>query len=257
MASPFKTFAIAAAAASLAVVGLGATAAGAQVVVLNARGPSSPLYPQGQVLPPNRLIALRAGDQLEVLDSAGSHVINGPAILTAAQMGVGSQAALKDIFRRANSSRPGIAAVRGFTLEGDAPPTTVPVNIPLWKLDVPAWQAEEPTDAHNFCVVQGQIPVLTRNVADTEARLEIYRDATQTTRAVTWHAGVTDLPWPDGLTAAEGDSYSLNLSATGATRVHWRIVPRSAGSLVDLAKTLLDKGCYDQLDTLQSQVASQ
>jgi hypothetical protein len=227
-------------------------------VVLNARGPSSAAYPQGAVLPLDRTITLRAGDQLEVLDAAGSHLLSGPATIKASQVDTGATAALKDIFRRANASRPGIAAVRGFTLQGDTPaqPDGAAGASPLWRLDVPAWQAAEPNDAHNFCVPQGHSPVLTRGAAQSSGTLMIYRDGSRNGKTVPWPAGARDLPWPEGLSFADGESYALNLNASGATVVRWRQIPSASGSLVDLARTLLDNACYDQLDTLKAQAGT-
>lgn len=233
---------------------LGSSAA-AQVVVLNARGPSSGAYPQGAVLPANRVISLRAGDQIEVLDAAGSHIITGPASLTAGQVDTGSKAALGDIFRRANSSRPGIAAVRGFTLQGDAPLPSSANPAPLWRLDVPAWVAAEPNDAHNFCVTRDRPPVLGRTAAEMKGRLVITDDATHASRAVSWPAGAHDLAWPSDLSDASNQVYALNLDDMGATVVRWRIISAS-GTLVDLARSLLDNQCYDQLDTLKIETAS-
>jgi len=232
----------------------GAVAASAQIVVLNARGPSAGAYPQGAVLAAGRVITLKAGDQLEVVDAAGSHVLNGPLSLPAGQIASGSKAALQDIFRRANASRPGIAAVRGFSLEEAKPPA--PTDIPpLWRLDVPSWQQAEPSDARNFCVMRGQAPVLTRAAAGAEGKLVIYQDSTHATRVVTWPATARALTWPVNLSFADGELFSLNLDATGATQVRWRTIPAESPNLTSLAEGLLDNGCYDQLDTLQSQVA--
>jgi hypothetical protein len=233
----------------------GASLATAQVVVLNARGPSSGAYPQGTVLPPDRTITLRSGDQLEVLDSAGSHLLTGPATLRAGQVDVGAKAALKDIFRRANTARPGIAAVRGFTLQNETPPADANATPPLWRLDVPAWQAAEPNDAHNFCIPEGKAPVLTRGSAQSAGTLVIYRDGSRSGRTLSWPAGEHDLSWPDTMTIADGDTYALNLNANGATAVRWRLIPANQGTVVDLARTLLDNGCYDQLDTLKAETA--
>jgi hypothetical protein len=249
MGSPAKAAAIAA-----MVWFVGLSAASAQVVVLNAKGPSSAAYPQGAVLAPGRVISLKAGDQLEVLDAAGSHVLNGPASLQAGQISAGSKAALQDVFRRANASRPGIAAVRGFTLDdGKTPaPTDVP---PLWRLDIVSWQQGEPSDPRNFCVVHGQIPVLTRDTTASEGRLAIYQDSTHVSRILTWPAGLRDIAWPNNLPYADGDLFSLNLDDAGATTVRWRTVPAESADLTALATALLDNGCYDQLDSLQTQVA--
>src|ERR1700677_2154070 len=209
--------------------GCGVSFAAAQVVVLNARGPSSAAYPQGTVLPADRTIYLKSGDQLEVLDAAGSHILTGPTSVRAGAVDTGSKAALKDIFRRANASRPGIAAVRGFTLQSENPaPESAAATPPLWRLDVPAWQEAEPTDAHNFCVPEGHAPVLTRGGAQSSGILTIYRDGGRAGRTVTWPAGAHDLPWPDGLSYADGDTYALNLNDAGATTVRWRAIPATA-----------------------------
>lgn len=232
-----------------------ASAAGAQIVVLEARGPSSAAFPQGAVLPANRMISLKAGDHLEVLDAAGSHVLNGPVSMVAGQVDTGSKVALQEIFRRANASRPGIAAVRGFSLdEGKAaPPPEVP---PLWRLDVVAWQQAEPSDSHNFCVQKGQAPVLTRAAAGGEGKLVIFDDASHASRTVSWPAGARDLVWPRDIAFSDGQLFGLNLDSAGATSVRWRTIPSEAASLTAIASALLDNGCYDQLDSLQSQVAT-
>ncbi len=233
----------------------GASVATAQIVVLSARGPSAAAFPPGAVLAPARVITLRAGDQLEILDAAGSHALSGPATITAGQITTGTKvAALQEIFRRANANRPGIAAVRGFTLdEGKpAPPAEVP---PLWRLDVVAWQQAEPSDAHNFCVVRGHAPVLTRS-GGGDGRLVIYQDGGKSSRTLAWPAGSRDLVWPSDLAYSDGQLFTLNLDAAGATQVRWRTIAPDASSLTELASALLDNGCYDQLDTLQSQVAA-
>jgi hypothetical protein len=232
----------------------GASLAAAQVVVLNARGPSSGAYPQGAVLPADKTITLRSGDQLEVLDAAGSHLLTGPTSVKAGQVDTRTTAALKDIFSRANASHAGIAAVRGFSLQGEtAPKADGATTAPLWRLDVPAWQAAEPNDAHNFCVPQGHAPVLTRGAAQAAGTLVIYRDGSNAGKTVAWPAGSHDLPWPDTLSFADGETYALNLNASGATVVRWRRIPAESGSLVNLARTLLDNACYDQLDTLKAE----
>jgi hypothetical protein len=207
------------------------------------------------VLPADRTIYLKSGDQLEVLDAAGSHLLSGPAAIKAGAVDTGAKAALKDIFRRANDSRPGIAAVRGFTLQGETPAPESASTSPLWRLDVPAWQEAEPADAHNFCVPQGRSPVLTRSSAQSSGTLVIYRDGGHGGRTVTWPAGLHDMPWPEGLSYADGETYALNLNASGATTVRWRTIPADSGTLVNLARTLLDNGCYDQLDTLKAESA--
>jgi hypothetical protein len=235
---------------------LGASFASAQTVVISARGPSAAAFPQGAVLPSSRPIVLRAGDRLEVLDAAGSHVLTGPASISPGQIDTSTRMALQDIFRRANASRPGIAAVRGFTLGGETPPAPPAEAAPLWRLDVAAWQQAEPTDTRNFCLASAQAPILTRSSAAAEGHLEVYREATRTARTLTWPAGAHELAWPSDLPLADSGVYDLNLDSAGGATVRWKQLPADAHSLVDLARGLLDNGCYDQLDTLKAQSAS-
>ena len=251
MGSPARLAALAATLCTL-----GVSVATAQIVVLNARGPSSGAYPQGTVLAPGRVISLKSGDQLEVLDAGGSHVLNGPMSAPAGQLATGNRAALQDVFRRANASRPGIAAVRGFSLDDGKPPAATEMP-PLWRLDIPTWQQGEPSDARNFCVMAGQAPVLSRDPGGSQGSLVIYQDSTQSSRVLTWSAGARDIPWPSDLPHSDGSLYSLNLDGLGATTVRWRTVSPGAANLTALATALLDNGCYDQLDALQTQVASQ
>ncbi len=229
--------------------------ASAQIVVINARGPSASAYPQGSILPPSRVINLKAGDQLEVLVSTGSRVLSGPIVLPAGQVDMGTKVALGDIFKKANASRPGIAAVRGFSLVQEEPPAP-PQGPPLWRLDVTAWQQAEPMDVHNFCVMPGQPLALTRDDFASEGKLSIYQERTRSTRVVVWPAGARALAWPTDLPTDDGSSYGLNLDAAGATTVNWRTVRAGATSLTELASELLSNGCYDQIDSLQAQFAA-
>lgn len=232
-----------------------ASAVAAQIVVLDARGPSAAAFPQGSVLPANRTLSLKAGDRLEVIDAAGSHVLNGPLTISAGKVDTGSKVALQDIFRRANANRPGIAAVRGFSLdEGKTPPP--PEVPPLWRLDVSAWQQAEPTDSHDFCVQKGHSPVFTRATSNAEGKLVISESASHASRTITWLAGARDLAWPHDIAFTDGQLFGLNLDSAGATMVRWRTIPAGQTSLTSVASALLDNGCYDQLDSLQSQVAA-
>lgn len=243
---------------SIAIVGLlwaaSVAAVDAQVVVLSARGPSASAYPQGAVVAANRVISLKAGDRLEVLDSAGSHVLVGPTSVTAAHVSAGTQVGLQDIFKRANASRPGIAAVRGFSLDEPKPPPA-PEAGPLWHADLTAWQQDESGDAHDFCILKSQAPVLMRETPTADGTLVIYDEATQQSQTIAWPAGKRELTWPASLPVADGAAYDLNLDAMGAARVRWRVVDPGV-NLTSLAASLLDKSCYDQLDALQTQLAA-
>jgi hypothetical protein len=145
--------------------------------------------------------------------------------------------------------------VRGFSLDEGKPPPPTEAS-PLWRLDITAWQQGEPSEPRSFCVMSGQAPVLARESTGSEGRLMVYRDANHVSRSVTWPTGARDVSWPSDMPVTDGELYSLNLDSQGATTVRWRTVSANSGSLTALASQLLDNGCYDQLDTLQTQVAS-
>ncbi len=91
--SPFSGLAVGVSALLL----LGAGVAFAQVVVFSAHRPSSGSYPQGAVLRADKIITLKAGDSVELLDAVGSRVIKGPANVVAGQ---------KPSFARGDSGAP-------------------------------------------------------------------------------------------------------------------------------------------------------
>ena len=235
--SPFFRFAVGVSAFLL----LGAGVAVAQVVVLSAHGPSAGLYPQGAVLRSDKIITLKAGDSLELLDAAGSRVIKGPASVVAGQPVAGSRSTLVDIFAKGQHAHPGIAATRGFTLQ--------PVSAPgddgnLWRVDV--------TEGGDACVLAGQKPSFARGDSSAPAPVSISRTATGEKRAITWAAGGMAADWPAGLPVADGESYSVAFEDGSTVTLIWRTVSPSTAGVEPLAAGLLNKGCYAQLDRLRA-----
>jgi hypothetical protein len=220
----------------------------AQVVVLSARGPSSASYPQGSVLPTNKVLVLKAGDRLELLDGSGSHVVTGPGNVVAGHMDRGSEARLMDIFLKSQQVRPGIAATRGFSLQSsDEQPSESNSGPGLWQVDTKA--------GGDTCIVRGETPALGRGVDGAPSPVRIIRQANGDSRGVTWVAGENAVSWPADLPVTEGEHYSITLDDGSRIAIVWRAVDRQGDGMTGLATALLDKGCFVQLDRLRAVVA--
>lgn len=221
-----------------------ACAAAAQVVVLSARGPSANTYPQGAVLPASRVLTLKAGDRLELLDGAGSHVVTGPGNVLAGHMDKGAEARLMDIFLKSQAARPGIAATRGFELQ---PPPPSNDDGRLWQIDAKV--------NGNVCIASGAAPTLARGPGPSPIR--IVRMNGGDTTVIDWAAGGSIADWPSNLPIAEGETYSIAMSDGTNHTLVWRTVGSAGRGMEPLATEMLAKGCHVQLDRLRVVVAGQ
>ena len=216
--------------------------AAAQVVVLFARGPSAGAYPAGRVLPANQVVSLKAGDQLELLDGGGSHVLTGPAVVTAGHVAPKVRDELIGVFLKAQRSRPGIAASRGLDGGRAAAPD-------LWQADVGVDGA--------VCLAKGAVAGLWGGASGTSASVRITRLATGETVGVSLPVDRTGAAWPDSLPTGDGERYSLTLDDGSTTALVWTILDPAPPTLGDLATALLDEGCYDQLSRVRSAFAAE
>jgi hypothetical protein len=211
-----------------------ASGAVAQVVVLFARGPSAAAYPAGRVLPANQVLSLKAGDQVELLDGAGSHIVAGPAIVTAGHVPAKVRDELIGVFLKAQRTRPGIAATRGFDIGGEGAPSL--------------WQADVSLDGV-VCVLPDVTPGLWRGGQEPR-NVVIRRVATGETRSLVVPAA--GAPWPDALPTTEDEHYDVVLADGTTTALSWKVISPAPTDLESLASALLERGCYDQLRRVQS-----
>lgn len=236
---------LAAVAASLAFAG----AARSQVMILTSQGPSASIYREGTVLQANASVTLKAGDRIELLDASGSHVLAGPNALRVSQIDQAAGEGLRHAFSRSQSSRNVVAATRGF----DATPADQPTS--LWELDVSPVDDTERTEVKNFCVVQGQSPMLWRSPASAALNLVLSATKAGSTRTVTWPSAVSDLLWPGDVVVTADEVYRVKVGEGAPLSVRLRVIPETPKNLVSLATTLADQSCFDQLDTLNDQLA--
>ena len=215
-----------------------AGSASAQIRVLSARGPSASGFPPGSIIPAKRVLTLKDGDSLDVIDGAVMRTIKGPGNIAAGKVSQQQADMLTQIFNRSNQRRPGIAAVRGVS-QARTPPG-------LWHLNVSA--------SGSFCVPDGQTPTLWRDGSGAEAQVEIVQLSTGVASKLAWPGDTSSLAWPTALPFRDQDQYQILLETDDPPRaqvVFRRIAPRSP-SLTDLAAELADKQCFAQLDTLRA-----
>jgi hypothetical protein len=206
-----------------------ATAAAADILVIRSTGPSAKSYPPGRRLPETARIALKAGDQLVVLDGRGSRVIRGPGTFAAGAPAIGRTAsAAPSIERRAR-----IGAVRGPGEGAPRPPS-------IWHVDV--------ARSSNVCVADPAKVILWR-ASDSDAATLTIAGRGGPARRLDWQPGSTTLAWPSDLPVADGAEYRLSgAGAAAPTTIRFRTMPAKPAGLEDTAQTLIRNQCDAQLD---------
>jgi hypothetical protein len=187
------------------------------------------------VLPANRQLTLKAGDQLQLLDGSGSRIVNGPGNVVAGHIDERSRARMLDLLLKAREARPGIAATRGFEPPADQVPA-------LWLLDIS-------TDG-NVCVVEGQRSGLFWGDGAHPPPRHLTLTVAGRAHAIDWPAGADSLRWPDDLPVGEGLTYSVTGADDQPRTVVVRTLAATHDSVDALAADLVAKGCYGQFDRL-------
>jgi hypothetical protein len=210
---------------------LAAGAASADILVVRSLGPSAKAYPLGKRLPDNARIALRANDQLTLLDGRGTREIRGPGTFAANGNG-GTPAQLASA---AGTRRARIGAVRGIETNSKRPPS-------IWHVDV--------SKSANVCVAGSNRVSLWRADA-TNAVTLIVSGAAGTSRRLAWPAGAATLDWPADLGTADGMQYRLSWGgSTAPTMIRFRRLPQPPAGLEATASMLIADQCAPQLDLL-------
>jgi len=216
-----------------------AVPAAAQVLVMNAQGPSSGVYRAGALLPVNKAIVLKTGDHVTLLDGPATRQFDGPGSFLPRGPSIKSTAILIDIIvnHLPPPTRPGAARSVGASL---AAPLAPPANI--WQIDI-SWPGD-------FCVAAGQPVELWRRDTDASTMV-ITRMSDNAKRTFAWPAGAASLAWPADLPLADGEAYLVWTSDGMDAGVIWRSIDLPSGDWTAFARQLQQKGCFAQLDTLR------
>jgi hypothetical protein len=222
----------------------GSTAAQAQAVVIRATGPSSATYPMGRKLPAGASVVLKAGDQVTVIDQAGSRVLAGPGSFkldnAVTRDAGGGNSALAALIAR------GGARTRTGAVRGDTAPPPVEAASPdnVWYVDV--------SRSGTVCVADPAQVVLWRpNRAETGNGMLFGADGTSA--EVTFRAGSALKLWPvAALPVTEGQTYRFTSPVGQTVKITVRVLAAVPEDALAVASLLAEKGCKAQLDVLAS-----
>lgn len=237
------------AAAALMAAGLGwSVAAHAQAVVIRSTGPSAAAYPMGRKLPAGAAVSLKAGDQVTVIDQAGSRVLSGPGSFRIdntvnRDAGGGANTALAALIAR-GGARTRTGAVRGDT---EVPTEAVrPDNV--WYVDV--------SRGGTVCIADPAQVVLWRpNRAET-GNGTLY-GADNTPAEVTFRAGSAIKLWPVAtMPVVDGQTYRFTSPVGQTVKITTRLLGDVPEDPVAVAALLAEKGCTAQIDVLANAPAA-
>jgi hypothetical protein len=205
-----------------------ASTASADILILRADGPSAKAFPPGRKLADSARFALKASDELIVLDARGTRTIRGPGQFVAGVAPPARSASAEPVMLR----RARVGAVRGIPNE-NRPPS-------MWHVDV--------ARSSTMCVADPASVSLWR--ADgSKARTLTISAPSGASRQLRWDEGAQTLPWPAGLPVAEGARYRLSWGGGGApTEIIFHRLAKIPSGLDDTASVLLASQCSAQLD---------
>jgi hypothetical protein len=237
---PLARCTLAAGALLAASFGLSAVAQ-AQAVVIRSTGPSATAYPAGRKLPAGASVVLKAGDQVTVIDKAGSRVLSGPGSFkldsAVNRADAGGNTALASLLAR-GAARTRTGAVRGDT---EVPTEAVrPDNV--WYVDV--------SRGGTMCIADPAQVVLWRpNRAETGNGTLFAADGTPA--EVTFRAGSAIKLWPVAtLPVIDGQTYRFTSPVGQTVKITARLLASVPEDPVDAAALLAEKGCTAQLEVL-------
>lgn len=223
-------------------------AAHAQAVVIRSTGPSAAAYPAGRKLPAGAAVTLKAGDQVTVIDQAGSRVLSGPgafridnAVNRDAAGGVNT--ALAALIAR-GGARTRTGAVRGDT---EVPTeATRPDNV--WYVDV--------SRGGTVCIADPAQVVLWRPNRTETGNGTLY-GADNSPAEVTFRAGSAIKLWPvASLPVVDGQTYRFTSPLGQTVKITTRLLVDVPEDPVAVAALLAEKGCSAQIDVLASAPAA-
>lgn len=228
---------------------IASSAAVAQSMVVRSAGPSAAQYPAGKKLPANTKVVLKASDRVTVLDKAGTRVLSGPGTFTLDGTVKRDQtqstqiASLLSTTGPASRSRTG--AVRG------APAKVAPAgprSPNLWFI--------EAGQAGKFCVAEPSRLMFWRPKVGEDVTLKVAGGAGASSD-VSWKMGSSNRLWPLAeVPVVSGSSYTVTGPDGKASKIELIVLPTVPSEVDELAGTLIENGCDNQLGLLVESMAA-
>lgn len=222
-------------------------AAQAQAVVIRSTGPSAATYPMGRKLPAGSSVTLKAGDQITVIDQAGSRVLSGPGSFrldsAVNRDAGGANTALAALIAR-GGARTRTGAVRGDT---EVPTEAVrPDNV--WYVDV--------SRGGTVCIADPAQVVLWRPNRTETGNGTLY-GPDNTPAEVTFRATSAIKLWPVAtLPVVDGQTYRFTSPVGQTVKITTRLLADVPEDPVAVAALLAEKGCSAQIDVLANAPAA-
>ncbi len=243
---------IAAALALPLVFAASAMSAQAQGVVVRSSGPSAASYPSGQRLPANATMTLRSGDQVTVLDRAGTRVLRGPGTVTLDGRVLRDRDRTQTLIR-ALRNPPSVraGAVRSGAADG-APGKRLPPSI--WFVDI--------ARGGKICLPEGSDGYMWRENTASRQIMWLNDAAGGSMVRMVWPALTAGVSWPSSMVALEGGrSYRLTDDADATRTVTIDVVTLANQPIPEdpseLGVLLLDNGCRAQFENLADTIAAE
>jgi hypothetical protein len=204
-------------------LGVGSTAAIANVVVVKSLGPSAKAYPPGKTLPPSAKITLQGGDVLTVIGPGAAKTLRGPGNFEAGQISLASAAGQRGRFGALRASE-------------------VAHNPSVWDIDV--------SKGGRICITDASKLQLWRPDSEAEMTVNI-RAEDGKSQELSWAAGTALAAWPTAMPLKSGTAYQVEWPDTGEkSSLDVVLVPSAPTDLVGAAQVLIENGCEKQLDLL-------
>lgn len=235
-----------------AVLGLGVAVSGAamaQSMVVRSAGPSAAQYPAGKKLPANTKVVLKASDRVTVLDKAGTRVLSGPGTFTLDGAVKRDQtqstqiASLLSTSGGASRSRTG--AVRGAPA---AAKPAAPRSPNLWFIDS--------AQSGKFCVAEPSRLLFWRASVAEDVTYTLSSSAGAKADLL-WKKGSGNRVWPFAeVPVVSGATYMLTAPDGAAQKIDLVVLPSIPAEIDEVAGTLIENGCENQLGLLVESMAA-
>ena len=219
-------------------------AAMAETIVVKSVGPSARAYPPGKSIPDNSSVALKAGDNVTILDGRGTRVLKGPGTFaTTASTATGSS--FNALLRNTGTRQVRTGAVRGL---GATATVARPPNV--WLIDA--------SKSGTVCVAGSESVSfwMPAHEAATSVTLTRVSDGKSMPLALRPLQSVKVWPLAD-LPIGNGDQFKVSRdgSASPVTLRFAKLGPNPQG-LDGTAAALIKAGCTAQLDLLIETVSA-
>lgn len=227
--------------AALMIGTLGVSASAATLVVRSS-GPSAKAYPAGKPLADNAKIALKAGDQVVILDSRGTRTLQGPGTFSPT-IATARPTDSRETFAQASTRRARPGATRTVTTAQSASTATASRTPNIWFVDVER--------SGTVCVPDPAAVTLWRPEGVPAATATLVNVATGARETVQWMTGQSKKAWPVSLPVSNGAQYRLTWAGQAQpTELRFALLGPNPSGLEDMASKLITNGCQAQLDLL-------